>query len=475
MPLALDISLTSIKAARNMTASSADHTRRLALALHCQARALSGSNVQEAATAVATELATSLPLRAVHILLDFKGQARRRASSHLAVTDAAPQSQPLVDAAVDEALDQQTALDFPCTHADSLNITRAHAALAHQLGAWVCTVPMPVNDTLIGAIVVEADARTPLGADDMALIAQVVAQAGPVFQLRAERDAPILQRLARALHPRGSARPRLRSGIAIAALALIALVAIPLPAGITAEARIEGEIQRALTAPADGFIDRAFVRPGDTVHEGQVLVELADREARLERRKHESELAQHDNAFAAAQSTADRAQMVVQRARADESRARIALIDNQLERGAIRAPMDAVVLTGDLDQAQGTPVQRGEVLLVLAPQARYRLMIEVDERDAHRLSAQASGQIALSALPAEAIDFSVVRVLPVAVQRDGRHFIEVEARLTTPPEAVKPGMRGYARIATEPAPLAAQWTRRVRNWLRLQQWAWFGL
>ncbi|TVO53278.1 HlyD family efflux transporter periplasmic adaptor subunit [Denitromonas halophila] len=458
-----------------MTASSDDHTRRLALALLCQARALSGNNVREAATAIATELATSLPLRAVHLLLDFKGQARRHASSHLALADTSPQAQPLIDAAVNEALDQQTQLEAPSTHPDSLNITRAHAALAHHLGGWVCTVPIPVDDMPIGAILVEADSHVSLNADDIALIAQVAAHAGPVLQLRAARDAPLHQRLAKAFHPHDSSHPWYRGATAVITLTLAAVLAIPIPAGITAEARIEGEIQRALTAPADGYIERAFVRPGDVVHEGQILVELADREAKLERRKHESELAQHDNAFAAALSTADRAQMIVQRARADEARARIALIDHQLDRGLIRAPMDAIVLSGDLDQAQGTPVQRGEVLLVLAPQARYRLMIELDERDAHRLSAQASGQIALSAMPADAIDFTVVRVLPVAMQRDGRHFIEVEARLTSPPDAVKPGMRGYARIVTAPAPLAAQWTKRVRNWLRLQQWAWFGL
>lgn len=62
-----------------------------------------------------------------------------------------------------------------------------------------------------------------------------------------------------------------------------------------------------------------------------------------------------------------------------------------------------MVLTGDLDQAQGTLVQRGEVLLVLAPQVRYRLMIEVDERDIHLLAPQGSGRVALGALPATTI------------------------------------------------------------------------
>ena len=457
-----------------MTLPPADSAQRLAIALQCQARALSGDTAQETATAVATELATRLRLRAVHMVWHVGGRRRQRATAHLAITDA--EARPLIDAAIDEALDQHTPIAYPPAD-DTLQVTRAHAALARHIGGGIHTFPMAVGDTANGAMLIETDTPGQLDASALALIEQVGALTAPVLQLRAERDAPLYHRLAAIVRPAGRAhRPWHRRPLALATLlAAGVLLVIPFPAGVTAEARIEGEIQRALTAPADGYIQHAFVRPGDTVKAGQVLVELADREVKLERRRQESELAQHDNAFAAALSQADRAQMVVQRARADETRARIALIDHQLDRGLIRAPMDSVVLTGDLDQAQGTPVQRGEVLLVLAPQARYRLMIEVDERDIHLLDPQAHGRVALGALPATTIDFSVVRILPVAAQRDGRHFIEVEARLDSPPPEVKPGMRGYARLDIDAAPLAAQWTRRIRGWLRLQRWAWFGL
>ncbi|KAA3654261.1 MAG: HlyD family efflux transporter periplasmic adaptor subunit [Proteobacteria bacterium] len=459
-----------------MTASPAAPAQRLAIALQCQARALSGSSARETATAVATELATCLGLRAVHVMWQADGQRRRRASSHLAIADPVPAADPLLDAAFDEALDQHAPVEFP-PPAEALQVTRAHAALARQNGGGLYTTPIAAGDTLIGAMLVETDASDRLDTDTRSLIDQVAALTGPILLLRAERDAPLLRRLASLARPAGPpARPWYRNPVTLAVLlAAGVLVAIPLPASMTAEARIEGEIQRALTAPADGYIQQAFVRPGDTVQAGQVLIELADREVKLERRRQESELAQHDNAFAAALSAADRAQMVVQRARADETRARIALIDHQLDRGLIRAPIDSIVLTGDLDQAQGTPVQRGEVLLVLAPQARYRLMIEVDERDIHLLDSEATGRVALSALPTATIGFTVLRILPVAAQRDGRHFIEVEARLDSPPASVKPGMRGYARVSIAPAPLAAQWTRRIRGWLRLQRWAWFGL
>ena len=256
---------------------------------------------------------------------------------------------------------------------------------------------------------------------------------------------------------------------------LAAALWMPLPHSLGADARIEGEIQRAMVAPADGYIQKAFVRPGDVVREGQLLVELADRELQLERRRLRSELAQHDNAFSAALALAERGQFVVERARADEARARIALIDHQLERGLIRAPMAAVVLTGDLDQSQGAPVERGEVLLVLAPRARYRLMIEVDARDVRQLAPGASGQVALAALPGTPVDFRVTRIMPVTTEHNGRHYVEAEARLDAPPDLLQPGMRGYARIDAGRAPLATQLSARVRQWLRLKTWAWFGL
>ena len=72
-------------------------------------------------------------------------------------------------------------------------------------------------------------------------------------------------------------------------------------------------------------------------------------------------------------------------------------------------------------------------------------------------------------------DFTVTRIMPTATARDGRHFVEVEAQLDTPPAAVHPGMRGYARVSAGRLPLAAQWSVRVRDWLRLLLWRGFGV
>ena len=70
--------------------------------------------------------------------------------------------------------------------------------------------------------------------------------------------------------------------------------------------------------------------------------------------------------------------------------------------------------------------------------------------------------------------FEVKRIMPVTTEREGRHFVAVEAELQAPPAAAQPGMRGYARIEAGSEALLGQMTRRVRAW-GLELWARTGL
>ncbi|MDD2667067.1 HlyD family efflux transporter periplasmic adaptor subunit [Zoogloea sp.] len=160
--------------------------------------------------------------------------------------------------------------------------------------------------------------------------------------------------------------------------AVMVLLAVPFEFRVGGNARVEGEIQRVLVAPADGFLKQALVRPGDLVKAGQLLAELAEQDLQLERSKWSSELAQHENAYSAAMARADRTQLVISQAKADEARAQLALVDGQIGRSHIVAPFDGVLIRGDLTQSLGAPVQRGDVLLTVAPRERFRVIVEVD-------------------------------------------------------------------------------------------------
>ncbi|MBX3685408.1 MAG: HlyD family efflux transporter periplasmic adaptor subunit [Rhodocyclaceae bacterium] len=471
-----DPRMDSARSARMNAIDSSPHAQ-LALALRTQARLVSAHTLNEAAAALCNELCAALVLQNAYLGLLEGGTARLVAQAHGAGNSRRELEDPAVSAAMEEAMDQAATIVVPAAAGDDeLHVTHAHHKLASATGAQLCSVPLMADDALIGALLVSASGETSLTASTREALEQVAVLAGPLLALRQRAEAPLLERLRHSLSPVRNDESRFRRTLAIlAGGALLAGLLIPADRTVTAEARIEGEIQRALVAPADGYIEKAFVRPGDAVREGEVLLQLADRDLKLERRRLESELAQYRNAFAAAQSQADRSQMVVSDARAEEADARIALIDHQLERSLLRAPMDSIVLTGDLDQAQGTPVARGEVLLVVAPRSRYRLMIEVDERDIGLLARGARGELALAALPERGIAFEVKRIMPVTTEREGRHFVAVEAELQAPPAAAQPGMRGYARIEAGSEALLGQMTRRVRAWLGLELWARTGL
>ena len=264
-----------------------------------------------------------------------------------------------------------------------------------------------------------------------------------------------------------------RARLCLAAGGLAAAVAlfVPIPYYIAAPARLEGSVQRVVVAPVDGFLEQVNVRPGDLVKSGQILAELATQDLQSERLRRRSELAQHENVYKAALARADRTQLVINQARAAEAQAQLQLVENQLQRAQLRAPFDGIVIKGDLPQQLGAPVQRGEVLLTLAPDDRYRLIVEVDERDVALVAAGLQGRLALAAAPESVFDFSVVRLLPVAVAADGRNFFEVEGALEAEGKALRPGMRGVAKISAGRRTAAWIVTHRMLDWLRLAAWS----
>ncbi len=203
-----------------------------------------------------------------------------------------------------------------------------------------------------------------------------------------------------------------------------------------------------------------------------MLVQLAQRDLLLERRKWESEHAQHENAYGAALARADRALFVVNRAKASEAQAQIALIDGQLERSRIVAPFAGIVISGDLTQTLGAPVKTGETLLSVAPADAYRLMIELDERDVREVAIGSRGQVVLAALPEDRVDIEVVRTTPVAQTRDGRHFFEVEAHLAQTIAGLRPGLAGVAKLQAKARPLGSAMLHRVSGWISLAWWRW---
>ncbi len=433
---------------------------------------------RDAAAGAATELASLLGVDRVSVGWIDDRDAEVVAVSHGADVDSKRQAFRAIAAAMDEGIAQREIISHPPQPDDSPRITLAHAALVQAQGGAVCSVPLASGTKIVGALLLERGGSIVLDKSMRAFCEHIGSLLGLVLELKHRADAPWHARLRQArrgavtrLMQRGHLGSKLAAG-ALAAL-LAAVLLVPVTHRVGAPAHLEGATQRALVAPNDGFLQQAHVRPGDAVHARQVLVELADEELKLERRKWAAELAQHENGYGAALAQADRAQMVIFQAKVAEAQAQLELAEQWLARSRVVAPFDGVVIRGDLNQALGSPVKRGDLLLTIAPRDDFRIIVRVDERDIADLREGLAGHLALAALPEQNFAIRVERITPVARAENGRNFFEVEAKLTqAATAALRPGLEGIAKIEAGEASLAWIWGRRLINGLRLTLWSW---
>ena len=242
---------------------------------------------------------------------------------------------------------------------------------------------------------------------------------------------------------------------------------------VAADTHLEGEIQRVIATPFDGYIREAYVRPGDIVQEGTSLVQLDDNDLLLEKTKLESQREQSLKEYRDALGQSDRSKVSVLQAQLGQTEAQLALVKSQLARINIKAPFDGVVVSGDLSQKLGAPSQRGDVLFEIAPLDAYRVILEVDERDIAYVQANQSGELVLTGHADIKIPFAVSKITPVSEAKEGRNYFRVEAGLQKKVDFLRPGMKGVGKIDAGEHKLIWIWTKNLVDWLRLTFWTWW--
>ncbi|MEZ5738176.1 MAG: hypothetical protein R3E68_01090 [Burkholderiaceae bacterium] len=189
--------------------------------------------------------------------------------------------------AMDEAIDQASTIVYPGNETRGARVMLAHGRfVARHDSPVLCTVPLLMtNDkvrALVGAISLEFDNDRRLDTRAVRFAESVGSFLGQPIDARRRLGAALTGRLSAP----GRTAPRTaahgfaglahRAGRHGGGAALLALV--PVPYRINADARIEGAMQRVLTAPVAGYIGTVHARPGDRVVKGQPVIDLDDRE-----------------------------------------------------------------------------------------------------------------------------------------------------------------------------------------------------
>jgi multidrug efflux pump subunit AcrA (membrane-fusion protein) len=316
------------------------------------------------------------------------------------------------------------------------------------IGAWVCwweTVPTPEKWDL-------AEALSP----HLAATARLIRLARPAG-------------IAGLLQSAGSKTKRNRT-LVFGALALVFTGAmfLKMPYKLRVSCWIDPEVKREVAAPFDGILSRALVEPGITVTKDQVLAELDGKEIEwklADVRSRLNALTKRRDQALAAENMPETQLAALEIATLEVERD---LLHYQRDHLTIRSPIDGLVLTGDLDESEGVPVQRGQRLFDIAPIRSFNVRLAVPASEVRHVAPGMEVRIRLEA----ETDFRKITTLetiePVSSIHESKNVFLGTTTLRESGDALRPGMRGKARIVAGSKRLGWILFHRPLDWLRLR-------
>lgn len=454
---------------------------RAALVLDLALLALEKPEFHEALMALANGLAARLSLQRASLGLEKGGRIRLVALSHAATFKRQSESVQRLEKAQEEAYEQGQDLHYPPPAGPAepnRHITVDHQRLAEAESAGgLASFLLYSKGRPFGVLTLEYPRDRVPTPEDLALGAALSRLLAPVLSDKRELDRWFTGRLRTRL---GKAAAALfgpyHASYKLAAIAALLVAGFLMVAEgefrITAKTGIEGLVQRAAVAPFEGYIGQAPVRAGDRVEAGQIVATLDDKDLQLEKIRLSSEREQILRKYRDAAAKHDRAGASVLGASLNQTEAELNLVEEKLARSVIRAPFAGIVVSGDLSQMLGAPVEQGKVLFEIAPLDAYRVILKVDERDVAYVRDGMRGRLALSGLSIDPLPFLVKKVTPVATAEEGVNYFRVEAELEQASPLLRPGMEGVGKIVAGEAKLWWIWTRQLSDWLSITLWTW---
>ncbi|WP_432470595.1 efflux RND transporter periplasmic adaptor subunit [Amphritea sp. HPY] len=447
------------------------------LSSELMAAILSHSSFQSAVMDITNRLADQFGCERVSIGYRKGLTVRLYSLSHVASFSSRSQLVRTLEAAMEEAIDQNAIISYPEEQGSESFVSRAHAKLSEQHGCGtIFTMPLTGCSGAVGAITFEREAGRPFDKITMMLCESLVRIVAPLLELKQREERSVWSRSSEALLKLtggviGPARLKLKLLSLAAVFLLTALGSIDGVHQVTAPASIEGEVRQMLVASQEGYIKEAGVRAGDLVTKGQQIAVLDDRNLQLESRKWQGERNKIEKEYQDALARHERTKLSVLRARLEQVDTELKMVREAIERTQLRAPFDGIVVSGDLSQSLGAPVETGQVLFEIAPLESYRVVMEVDEHDVAGVGGGRSGHLIFAALPQSSFDIVVDQLHPIAVSGESGNYFRVEASLDQPSSLLRPGMHGVAKVDMGQRSLLWIWTHGVIDRVRLWLWA----
>ena len=263
--------------------------------------------------------------------------------------------------------------------------------------------------------------------------------------------------------------------IAAVGAVVIFLAAFPWPLRVDGDATVAPVQSAKLQPEIEGLVSKVYVHEGDRVTRGQVIAELADWEFRMAlaqaQAKHQAALLEMNRALAANDGT----EAGVARVQADYWQSEVTREQERLDRTRLRAPIEGVVATPNVETMAGRRLQYGDTFAEVLDTSHTIVDVAIDDTDAGLLRTGARASVKLNSFPTQVFHGEVVIVSPRATLIGESRVFFARVAVPNPTGAVRAGMEGRGKVRVGWYPAGYALFRRPILWIYSKAWSWFGV
>jgi putative peptide zinc metalloprotease protein len=266
-------------------------------------------------------------------------------------------------------------------------------------------------------------------------------------------------------------------------LALLLLIP-PVSSSISSGLVLEPGASARARAEVPGQVQTVYVKLGDTVKTGQLLAVLQNPEIAADADSLRHQLALASSQLRTGQDRSDfdsAANAVRDRTRLQQE---LAVAEKRAAALEIRAPIDGVVATSDLNQKPGSFLAAGEEFAQIVDRSTMKARILVRDWDLQEVQQGAPVRVKVVPFPYRTYSGKVDRIYPASasdrpvtqtenLERLGQqltNYFAVDMEFANPDGSLTEGMTGTAKVSGKRASFAWQVSRAVWRWAHSQAW-----
>ncbi len=404
-----------------------------------------------------------------------KGYIRLQSISHMEQFEPKMEIVNQLEAAMEEALDQDEEIQFPAPQSAS-SVSHDHEKYAdNQQVQQVLSLPLRIAGQPVGVLTCER-ATGPFSTNDIRSLRILCDQISIPLDDRKKTDRWFGARGAEGIKKKASgllgAEHTLAKLIGLLCCGLLlAIITIKLPYRVEAPFILRSKDVRQVTAPFAGYIDQVQAEIGQKVEPGSLLLNLDNSDLLLEEAAalaNQVRFLREAEKFRARNALID---MKIAQAQADQAQAQLELIQYRISQAQLRSPISGIIVEGDNSERRGAPVEKGELLFKVARHEKLFAEIKITEQDIHEINAEQAGELAFVSRPQQSYPFLIAQIDPLAHSEDSGNIFVGRSKVFAAGESWwRPGMSGIAKIEIDKRRIIWIISHRTVNFLRLLIW-----